>query len=128
MDRVTQSGCKYIGVINNMNLKKSNLNSNLQDGCSGRRIAWDGSCSSIYHDIDGWGCTRIGKNYKTRDVVGVVVDTNLKEVSFACNGRRIGRVIRYKRDCILQPVVGFGYENMESYTISARYDGPCSSW
>ena len=44
----------------------------------------------------------------------------MKEVSFACNGRRIGEVIRYKKDYILQRVVGFEYENMESYTIHIR--------
>ena len=80
MDKVTQSGCKYIGVVNSTNLSKKHLNSNLQSGCSGRRIAWDGSCSDIYHDIDGWGSTGIDRVYRTGDVVGVFVDTDEKQV------------------------------------------------
>merc|ERR550539_395883 len=96
VDRVTRGGCKYIGVINNKDLDQSHLNSNLQTGCRGRRIAWDGSCAEIYHDIDSYGCTHVPVRYKTDDVVGVFVDTDEKEVYFTCNGQKLDKVIGYE--------------------------------
>ena len=104
------------------------MNSNLQNGCSGRRIAWDGSCSEIYHDIDRYGSSDIDKTYGTGDVVGVFVDTDAREVYFELNGQKIEKVIGYKGEYDLQPVIGFGYEVGEKYTISARYQGASCAW
>ena len=95
----------------------TDLNSNLQNGCSGRRIAWDGACASIYHDIDGYGSTGIRAKYKTNDIVTVHLDTDAKQVWFEHNGEKIDKVIGYKGDYDLQAVVGFGNESDEQYTI-----------
>merc|ERR1712087_656464 len=110
-------GCKYIGVVRNDGLCRGNLNSNLQSGCSGRRIAWDGSCASIYYDIDGHGSTRIGRKYKTDDIVTVNLDTDIRAVTFEHNDKMIRKVIDYKGNYDLQAVIGFGYESGEQYTI-----------
>ena len=40
VDCIMQGGCKYIGVVNSIDINKYHLNSNLQSGCSDRRIAW----------------------------------------------------------------------------------------
>ena len=124
MDRIEQGGCKYIGVIKNTDLDKLDLNRNLQYGCSNRRVTWDGSCRSIYHDIDRWGSTRIGQGYKTGDIVTVHLDTDKKEVCFGLNGKKIETVVKYHGDYDLQAVVGFGPEkDTEQYTIV-----DCSWW
>ena len=62
------------------------------------------------------------------DVVGVFVDTDSREVYFECNGEKIDKVIGYQGSYDLRPVVGFGYEVGEKYTISAQYDGMSVPW
>mmetsp|Transcript_3607 Transcript_3607/g.6262 ORF Transcript_3607/g.6262 Transcript_3607/m.6262 type:complete len:224 (-) Transcript_3607:61-732(-) len=124
VDKIEKSGCKYIGVISNDKLLAENLNRNLQSGCKGRRIAWDGSCHSIYYDIDDYNNVHIGKGYQTGDLVTVYLDTDAKNVWFALNGEKVEKIINYKSNHNLQAVVGFGYEeNTEQYTILE-----CSWW
>jgi len=126
VDNITRSGCKYIGVVNQEGVQTANLNKNLQSGCSGKRIAWDGSCARIYHDIDdyAYGSTSIGKKYATGDIVTVQVDTDQKIVSFQLNDEAIEQCYQYKGAYELVPVIGFGYEtDTEQYTLL-----DCSWW
>ena len=124
VNNISEYGCKYIGVIQNYKLKKDNLNANLQSGCMGRRITWDGSCQSIYYDINGYKSYSINTSYKTGDVVGVYLDTDKKKVYFSKNNVKIKTIVSYKGDFTFQAVVGFGDEsNTEKYTIQT-----CSWW
>ena len=54
VDRIKEEGCRYIVVMRNDGLHKSNLNANLFYGCHSRESSWNGSCGYIYHDIDNW--------------------------------------------------------------------------
>jgi len=111
------SGCKYIGIVNATDITEENLNSNLQNGCRGRRVAFDGSCKSIYYDIDSYQSERLEISWKTGDVVTIYLDCNHRIVRFAINEVMVPGQWKYEQTCPVVPVVGCGPSNGERYLI-----------
>ena len=128
VDKIESNGCKYIGVVNTEDMAEDAVNQALYNGFASKRIVWDGSCKTVYNDIDTvnltWSAklytrTAIDKTYVTGDIIGVHLDTDKREVYFSLNGETINVVSSYKKECILQAAIGFNYrsDNTEQYTI-----------
>jgi len=110
-----QRGCRYIGVVDSSTI---DLSLNLQSGGSGHRVAWDGSCSSVYFDIVGY------KNFPssvwtTGDSVQVEMDCNKKRIKFFLNNQKVNTIdvsgVAGKPQWI--PVIGFGSAEGQSVTL-----------
>jgi len=107
-------GCRYIGVVDSTTV---GLNSNLQVGASGHRVAWDGFCSKIYTDIQGYNFI-VASSWVTGDSIQLVIDCDEKEISFYKNNLFIATVsvkdLGYKA---WTPVIGFGTIAGQSFTL-----------
>jgi len=108
------TGCRYIGVVNSDNIS---LETNLQHGGSGHRVAWDGSCSKIYYDIASYtGFPAVA--WTTNDAVQIEVDCDNKKISFYGNNTLVRTVdVSSLGNQTWTPVVGFGYSNGQSVTL-----------
>jgi len=104
------TGCRYVGVIDGKDLVVSNLNSNLQSGCRGRRIAWDGGCSTVYEDMNGYVPTRIGGRCREEYELTIIADMNRCIVTFLFpdGTSHNAKIPRSKTSHVFYPVIGFG--------------------
>jgi len=114
VDNGHQYGCRYLGVVNSTNII---LNNNLQNGASSHRVAWDGSCSSIYFDINGYKSIPVGA-WTTGNSVQVEADCVNKKISFFLDGKLKHAVdVSELGPQVWTPVVGFGSTKGQSVTI-----------
>jgi len=104
------SGCRYIGVIDGTGLDKDNLNYNLQNGCQGRRIAWDGGCAKVYEDMDQYMSTRIGGRCQKDYELEIKADMNtcIVTFSFPDGTEHHATIPRKMQTRFFYPVIGFG--------------------
>jgi hypothetical protein len=125
--RAAERGCRYIGVVNERSIS---LDSNLQYGGAGHRVAWDGSCAKIYYDINTYRSFNCSE-WTTGDYVHVVVDCDNNTISFWKNEKFERSVTVEKKNktenTTWTPVLGFG-ETMSqtvsicSYTSNFTYE------